>query len=197
MADKRKYILATFLEACSNSRHHHRWMDADTWAKVIAVQYNLDDAVQFSGVDVAKAFQYGNGKIIHQQMELEAGYSNNQTIIFKRQYRQHGQNQKTSNYYYAAPAGYQFSGENANNKWFLKINYAEDLLSEKKTRSNTLHFSSEIEIVEIAPSETTTGKRKRSQPQIHSIGLNAKSFDMAVSQNPLSTPEVSPFRQKR
>ena len=74
MADKRKYILATFLEACSNSRHHHRWMDADTWAKVIAVQYNLDDAVQFSGVDVAKAFQYGNGKIIHQQMELEAGY---------------------------------------------------------------------------------------------------------------------------
>ena len=124
MADKRKYILATFLEACSNSRHHHRWMDADTWAKVIAVQYNLDDAVQFSGVDVAKAFQYGNGKIIHQQMELEAGYTNNQTIIFKRQYRQHGQNKKTSNYYYAAPAGYQFSGENANNKWFLNINYA-------------------------------------------------------------------------
>jgi len=43
MADKRKYILATFLKACSNSRHHHRWMDADTWAKVIAMQYNLDD----------------------------------------------------------------------------------------------------------------------------------------------------------
>ena len=75
MADKRKYIIATFLEACSNSRHHHRWIDADTWAKVIAVQYNLDDAVKFSGTDISKAFQYGNGKIIHQQMELEAGYS--------------------------------------------------------------------------------------------------------------------------
>ena len=127
-------------------------------------------------------------------MELEAGCTNNQTIIFKWQYRQHGQNKKTSNYYYAAPAGYQFSGENANNKWFLSISYGEDLLNEKKTRANTLHFSSEVEIVEIA-SETTTGKRKRSQPQIHSIGLNAKSFDMAVSQNPLSTPEVSSLEE--
>jgi len=36
-------------------------MDADTWAKVIAVQYNLNDAVKFSGADIAKAFQYGNG----------------------------------------------------------------------------------------------------------------------------------------
>ena len=54
MADKRKYIIATFLEACSNSKHHHHWMDADTWAKVIAVQYNLNDAVKFSGADIAK-----------------------------------------------------------------------------------------------------------------------------------------------
>ena len=200
MADKRKYILATFLEACSNSRHHHRWMDADTWAKVIAVQYNLSAAVKFSGADIAKAFQYGNGKIIHQQMELETGYSydgtNNKITLFKRQHRQQGQqDRKKGNYYYAAPAGFNFSGENANNnKWFLSISYGEDLLNEKKTRGNTLHFSSEIEIVEIA-NETTTGKRKRSQPQIHSIGLNAKSFDMAVSQNPLSTPEVSSLEE--
>ena len=94
MADKRKYIIATFLEACSNSRHHHRWMDADTWAKVIAVQYNLNDVVQFSGADIAKAFQYGNGKIIHQQMELEVGYTyddtRNKTTIFKRHHK-HGQ----------------------------------------------------------------------------------------------------------
>jgi hypothetical protein len=175
-------------------------MDADTWAKVIAVQYNLDDAVIFSGVDVAKAFQYGNGKIIHQQMELEAGYryddTNNKTIIFKRQHRQHGQNQKKSNYYYAAPAGYRFSGENANNKWFFNISYAEDLLNEKKTRGNTLHFSSDIEMVEILnEKETTTGKRKRFQPQILSNSLDAKSIEMAVSQNPLSTPEVSSLEE--
>jgi len=188
MADKRKYIIATFLEACSNSRHHHRWMDADTWAKVIAVQYNLNDAVKFSGADIAKAFQYGNGKIIHQQMELEVGYSyddtRNKTTIFKRHHKQHGQqDRKQRSYYFAAPAGYKFSGENATNKWFTNISNALDLINEKKTRSNTLHFSCDLEMVEISNDNgTTTGKRKRSQPQIHSIGLNAKSFEMAVSQ---------------
>jgi hypothetical protein len=55
MADKRKYILATFLEACSSSRHHHRWMDADTWAKVIAMQYNLDDWGQWGKMRKEKA----------------------------------------------------------------------------------------------------------------------------------------------
>ena len=156
MADKRKYILATFLEACSNSRHHHRWMDTDTWAKVIAVQYNLDDAIKFNGADVAKAFQYGNGKIINQQMEMEAGYTyENKTTIFKRQHRERGRT--ISNYVYAAPAGYKFSGENATNKWIIYISDAEDLLNEKKTRSNTLHFSSDIEMVEISNrNETTT-----------------------------------------
>ena len=175
-------------------------MDADTWAKVIAVQYNLNDVVQFSGADIAKAFQYGSWKIIHQQMELEVGYTyddtRNKTTIFKRHHKHGQQDRKQWTYYFAAPAGYKFSGENATNKWFTNISDALDLLNEKKTRSSTLHFSSEIEIVEIA-SETITGKRKRSQPQIHTIGLNANSFDMAVSQNPLSTPEVSPFRQKR
>ena len=42
---------------------------------------------------------------------------------------------------------------------------------------------------------TTTGKRKRSQPQILSVGLNTKSIEMAVSQNSSSTPEVSSLEE--
>ena len=124
-------------------------------------------------------------------------HTNIKTTIFKRQHRQHGQqDRKKGNYYYAAPAGYKFSGENATNKWIINISDAEELLNEKKTRGNTLHFSSEIEMVEISNDyETTTGKRKRSQPQIHSIGLNAKSIEMAVSQNPFSTPQVSSLEE--
>ena len=52
--DNANYIAVMFLEAAHVADFQHRWMSANTWAKLIKDWYKLNEQLRFTGNDLVK-----------------------------------------------------------------------------------------------------------------------------------------------
>ena len=59
------FVVATFLQACSDERFQNCWMTADTWAKLIEAYYVC--SIQFNNKQLNRAIS--NSKSLAQQMD--------------------------------------------------------------------------------------------------------------------------------
>jgi len=82
------FIVSSFKEACQNNEFHHRWMTADTWAKVIVKYYKLSNDVAYNGKQIVRALALRKYSYINKQMQADPqNVPKDQVGIFRLQYR--------------------------------------------------------------------------------------------------------------
>ena len=67
----KKYIVASFLEACRNEQFHHRWMTADTWLDLIFHHSKVDLSLRYSGKDLVKVLSSKSNQLLTNQMDVD------------------------------------------------------------------------------------------------------------------------------
>ena len=123
------FIVSSFKEACQNNEFHHRWMTADTWAKLIVKYYKLSNDVAYNGKQLVRALALRKYSYLNNQIQADPQNVPKDHIgIFRFQYRPKG---KPILYcFYATPkGGIPITKENA---WYNYISDGEDLLNKDR-----------------------------------------------------------------
>ena len=182
------FIIASFREACRNAVFHHKWMSAQTWAEVIAHQYNLSDEKQYNGKDLVKALSLKSSRWLTNMMDIDPNNVPKDHIgIFRRQYKP--KKSGTVYCYYSAPQGQ--APNKTDGPWYLEIKDAKEILETRITRSNALQLSHETS--EIKTSKLVYSPKKKRKfgeedpppsPARDAIVLRADSPSLQSSQPP-------------
>ena len=68
--DNANYIGAMFLEAAHVVGFQHRWMLANTWAKLIKDWYMLNEQLSFTGNDLVKVLGFKKNRHLVNSMDV-------------------------------------------------------------------------------------------------------------------------------
>ena len=169
-----KYFISAFIEAAKNPMFQHRWMPAETWAELVNHYYKppinllLDSKQLLTAIARTKWFQTA----------LETtGLVDEDLSIYKNRYRPYGGKQIYC--FYSAPSGAKPTAAEKN--WFNYINYAEDFLKTRVTRTNTLQLTTNI------PAKADLNlTRKRKKPQTQENNESEWNASKPLEENKVS-----------
>jgi len=69
--DNENYIAAMFLEAACIIDFQHRWMSANTWAKLIKDRYKLNEQLSFAGNALVKVLVLKQNRHLVNSMDID------------------------------------------------------------------------------------------------------------------------------
>ena len=134
--DNANYIAAVFLEAAHVADFQHRWMSANTWAKLIKDQYKLNEQLSFTGNALVKVLGLKQNRHLVNSMDVDhSNIPRDQIGIFHERYHpQSGTSRSPVHCFYATtPGGIPIKIER---KWYDNIDLGLDLLHKCTTCSN-------------------------------------------------------------
>jgi len=140
----------------------HCWMPAETWVELINHYYKPPTSLILDSKNLLNAI--ARTKWFQTALET-TGLIDNDLCIYKNRYRPNGGKQTYC--FYSAPSGAKPTVKEK--PWFTYINYAEDLLKTKVTRTNTLQLAINPPPI---PSAGSVHTRKRKKPQNHENNEN-------------------------
>ncbi len=118
------------MEAAKNTMFQHRWMPIETWAALINHYYKPLSSLLLDGNKLLSAVT--RTKWFNTALSAN-GVIDDDLSLYRNRYCQHRGKQISC--FYAAPKGVNPIAKEK--PWFNYIDYAEELLNTKATRSNT------------------------------------------------------------
>ena len=183
----KKYIVASFLEACHNDQFHHWWMTADTWSDLIFHHSKVDPSLRYSGKDLVKVLSSKSNQLLTNQMDVDVNnVPRNHIGIFRQRFNP--KNGSRTHCFYAMPIGCKPKIK-LDTKWYLEILNASDLLERVITRRSTLNFSDETRQLE--PPKTTPPTKKRKASELLTASDSSINDEIAYLSSSLAMPPAS------
>ena len=185
--DKNHFILSCFLEASRRNEFQHRWMSAETWARLIVKYTRISNTeLVFNGVELNRCINAKKQKHLRDEMDDRIKVTRDHIGIFRDNRRPLGQPAKTY-YYYATPKGetpVRIQGK----QWFESISEGTDLRNIRLTKSDNLILISPPMITNLYPQPTKKRKVEAAFIEVSPLSTSTDDNQQSLVPSSLHSP---------